>query len=297
MPTGHQTEKFPFMIEDSFPRHLQNKAIDIAMDEDLGLAGDITSNAVISADETMRAEICARESGVLAGLPLALAAFLRRDPSLSLERVRFDGERVEKGDVVLRISGNSRAILSAERVALNYLGHLSGVASLTARFVREITNSNAAICCTRKTLPGLRALQKYAVRAGGGQNHRFGLYDAVLIKDNHIASAGGVEQVLTRVRPHVGHMVRVEIEVDTLEQLERALAFKIDAALLDNMSPETLRKAVELTNGLVILEASGGVNLQTVRAIADTGVDLISVGALTHSARVLDLGLDLNVDA
>ncbi len=280
------------MLENSFPRHLLKEAVAAALREDLGLAGDITGNAVLSADETMSATIRARENGIIAGLPLALEAFRQIDPAISLKRSARDGDRVGTGDVILEISGNSRNILAAERVALNYLCHLGGIASLTARFVEQTRGTGAAICCTRKTLPGLRAFQKYAVRAGGGQNHRFGLDQAILIKDNHIASAGGVEQVLERVRNHASHMVRVEIEVDTLDQLREVMNFRVDAVLLDNMKPEKLREAVELVQGRAILEASGGVNLRTVGEIARTGVDLISVGALTHSAPVLDLGLD-----
>jgi nicotinate-nucleotide pyrophosphorylase (carboxylating) len=281
------------MIESQFPRHLVGAAIDAALMEDLGLAGDITGNAVIAPNETMVAAIVARRAGVIAGLPLARTAFAAIDAGLAIEPVRFDGETVNSGDAVLRVAGNSRAILAAERVALNYLGHLSGIATETARYVGRIEGTGAAICCTRKTLPGLRAFQKYAVRAGGGQNHRFGLDDAVLVKDNHIASAGGVDAVLQRVRAHVGHMVKVEIEVDTLDQLREVLRHKVDAVLLDNMSLEDMKTAVGLVAGRCVVEASGGVTLDRVRDIALTGVDLISVGALTHSASVLDLGLDI----
>jgi len=192
----------------------------------------------------------------------------------------------------LMIEGKSRSVLAAERVTLNYLGHLSGIASLTRQFVEKVEGTDAAICCTRKTLPGLRAFQKYAVRAGGGQNHRFGLDDAVLIKDNHIASAGGIKNVLDKVKKNMGHMVRVEIEVDTLEQLHEVMEYKIDAVLLDNMSSKILQQAVSIIDGRAIAEASGGISLDTIRTIAETGVDIISVGALTHSAKVLDLGLD-----
>ena len=280
------------MIEATFPTHLIKSAIDDALQEDLGLAGDITGNAVLGADETMAGTITARENGLIAGLPLVVAAFKALDPDIVVEQKMHDGERVRTGDTVLSMRGNSRAILASERVALNYLCHLSGVASLTARFVEQVSGTNAAICCTRKTLPGLRAFQKYAVRAGGGQNHRYGLDQAILIKDNHIASAGGIEAVLEKTARLASHMVRVEIEVDTLSQLETVLNYKVDAVLLDNMSPETLKTAVALVDGRAITEASGGVNLHTAKEIASTGVDLISVGALTHSASAFDFGLD-----
>jgi nicotinate-nucleotide pyrophosphorylase (carboxylating) len=283
------------VLEAGFPFHLASDVIKMALQEDLGLAGDVTGTAVIDADERMSAEICARQAGVIAGLPLAVEAFQAMDlvEPLVIEKLASDGDRVDPGDCVLRVSGNSRAILAAERVALNFLGHLSGIASLTRKYVDKTAGSKAAICCTRKTLPGLRAFQKYAVRAGGGQNHRFGLDDAVLIKDNHIASAGGVTEVLQRVRQNAGHMLRIEIEVDTLEQLQQVMSHKVDVVLLDNMSNEQLRDAIEIIDGRAIAEASGGVNLDTVAGIAKTGVDLISVGALTHSAPVLDLGLDI----
>jgi nicotinate-nucleotide pyrophosphorylase (carboxylating) len=281
------------MIESEFPRHLVRVAIEAALAEDLGLAGDITGNAVIAPTETMAAAIVARSEGVIAGLPLARAAFIAIDAGLAIEPIRFDGEMVRPGDVVLQVAGNSRSILAAERVALNYLCHLSGIATATSRYVACIDGTGAAICCTRKTLPGLRAFQKYAVKAGGGQNHRFGLDDAVLVKDNHIASAGGVPAVLQRVREHAGHMVKVEIEVDTLDQLREVLQHKVDAVLLDNMSLDDMKLAVGMVAGRCVVEASGGVTLERVRDIALTGVDLISVGALTHSASVLDLGLDI----
>lgn len=280
------------MVQSTFPHHLIQNAIRAALQEDLGLAGDITGNAVLSPDETMSGVIRAREQGVVAGLPLAISAFATHDPTISLTQNINDGDTVKEGDVVLSIKGNSRSILASERVALNYLSHLSGIASLTRRFVEQTKGTNAAICCTRKTLPGLRAFQKYAVRAGGGQNHRFGLDYAVLIKDNHIASAGGVKEVLEKVKQYASHMVRIEIEVDTLSQLEEVMNYKVDAVLLDNMTPETLREAVDLVDGRAITEASGGVNLQTVKGIAHSGVDLISVGALTHSVQVFDFGLD-----
>ncbi len=280
------------MIQSTFPRHLIHNAIEAALLEDLGLAGDITGNAVLSPEESMTGEIRAREDGVVAGIPLARAAFESLDPNVKLSQKKQDGDHVKSGDVVLQMTGNSRSMLASERVALNYLCHLSGIASLTAKFVAQTEGTGASICCTRKTLPGLRAFQKYSVRAGGGQNHRYGLDQAVLIKDNHIASAGGVEQVLKRVKKVASHMVRIEIEVDSLEQLQQVMEFRVDAVLLDNMPPATLQEAVKIVDGRAITEASGGVNLDSVRAIAQSGVDLISVGALTHSAPVFDFGLD-----
>ena len=280
------------MIETTFPHHLLQSAIRAALEEDLGLAGDITGNAVIAPDETMSCTITSREKGIVAGLPLAIAAFNVLDPSIELSQKMRDGDKIRAGDVVLGIKGNSRSILASERVALNFLCHLSGIASLTAQFVEQVKGSKASICCTRKTLPGLRAFQKYAVRAGGGRNHRYGLDQAILIKDNHIASAGGVKEVLEKVRMNASHMVRVEIEVDTLEQLQEVLQYKVDAVLLDNMSPDTLKEAVLMVGEQAITEASGGVNLQTVKEIARSGVDLVSVGALTHSSPVFDFGLD-----
>jgi nicotinate-nucleotide pyrophosphorylase (carboxylating) len=260
--------------------------------EDLGLAGDLTTDATVAADATAEAVIASRQSGVIAGLDLAEATFAAMDGGVRFERVKADGARVEPGDVVARIAGSARAILTGERVALNYMGRLSGIASLTRRYVDAIEGTTAAIADTRKTTPGLRAVEKYAVRCGGGQNHRTGLFDAILIKDNHIVAAGGVETAIARARAYAGHMVKIEVEVDTLDQLELVLKHRVDAVLLDNMGPQTLREAVRLVAGRAITEASGGVNLTTVRAIAETGVNLISVGALTHSAPVLDLGLD-----
>jgi nicotinate-nucleotide pyrophosphorylase (carboxylating) len=271
--------------------HVQ-RAVTDALTEDLGLAGDLTTDSTVAADAQAEAVIASRQTGVIAGLDLAEAAFAAMDPDVLFERISSDGTRVEPGDVVARISGNARAILTGERVALNYLGRLSGIASLTRRYVDAISGTKAAIVDTRKTTPGLRAFEKYAVRCGGGRNHRTGLFDAILIKDNHIVAAGGVEAAVARARAYAGHMVKIEVEVDTLEQLALVLKHRVDAVLLDNMAPDTLQAAVKMVGGRALTEASGGVNLTTVRAIAETGVDLISVGALTHSAQVLDLGLD-----
>ena len=275
------------------PPLLVDDAVRAALAEDLGRAGDITTQATIPADAKARAVIAAREAGVVAGLPLAAAAFRLVDPAVRFAPALADGARVSAGEVIARIEGPARAILGAERVALNYLGRLSGVASLTARHAQAIAHTKARVCDTRKTTPLLRAFEKYAVRCGGGGNHRFGLDDAVLIKDNHIAVAGGVAAALRAAKAHVGHLVKIEIEVDTLGQLREALAEGADAVLLDNMTPAQLREAVALVAGRMPCEASGGVTLETIAAIAETGVDLISVGALTHSAKVLDLGLDV----
>ena len=274
------------------PPFLVERAVAAALEEDLGQAGDITTDPIIPAHATAEAEIVARKEGVIAGLDLAAASFKALDPDSKFVADVADGARVAAGARLARIQGKARALLSAERVALNFLGHLSGIATLTAAYVAAIEGTKARIACTRKTTPGLRAFEKYAVRAGGGFNHRFGLYDAVLIKDNHIAAAGGLAQALAKLRARTGHLVKVEVEVDTLHQLDEALHFPIDAVLLDNMDVATLKKAVAMVGGRVLTEASGGVNLETVRKIAATGVDLISVGALTHSAPRLDLALE-----
>ncbi len=275
-----------------FPTHLIAAALDAAFAEDLGLSGDITTNAIIPTDAVSRAVIAARKPGRIAGLPLAEAAFRRLDQRIDFRAAIGDGDDAAEGATVAEINGNTRAILTAERVALNFLGHLSGIATHTRAFAAAIAGTNARICCTRKTTPGLRAFEKSAVRMGGGVNHRFGLFDAVLIKDNHIAAAGGIGPAIERARQGAGHLVKIEVEVDRLDQLEEALRHPIDAVLLDNMSLDALRQAVTLAAGRVILEASGGVSLTTVRGIAETGVDFISAGALTHSSPTLDLGLD-----
>ncbi len=271
-------------------------AVRAALEEDFGRAGDITSAAIIPADATARAVIAARATGRVAGLRLVEAVFETLDPETNVETIVAEGAAVSPGDVVVRLAGRARTLLAGERTALNYLCHLSGIATLTSTFVTAVDGTGARICCTRKTTPGLRLFEKFAVRAGGGVNHRFGLDDAVLIKDNHIAAAGGVTAAIERALAASGHMVTIEVEVDTLAQLEEALAHPIDAVLLDNMSPEMLRKAVAMVRergqGRVVAEASGGVNLETVRAVAETGVDLISAGALTHSSAALDFGLD-----
>jgi nicotinate-nucleotide pyrophosphorylase (carboxylating) len=263
-----------------------------ALKEDFGLAGDITSDLTIAADAQTRAKLVARKSGTVAGLIAAEAAFRLTDPSITFTVAKPDGSKVTEGGLLAEVSGPARAILSAERVALNFTGHLSGIATMTASLVEAIKGTKARITCTRKTLPGLRLLQKYAVRCGGGFNHRFGLDDAVLIKDNHIAAAGGIRNAMVRVKAGLGHMAKIEIEVDTLAQLEEALAEKPDIILLDNMALGDLKRAVALTQDRAVLEASGNVTLASVREIAATGVDYISTGAITHSAPNLDIGLD-----
>lgn len=267
-------------------------AVSAALDEDLGQAGDITTQATIDAQTSAEATIVARKPGRIAGLQYAEAAFKSFDHDALFDVTTPDGHDVEAGGTVARISGLAPALLTGERVALNFLCHASGIATATRAYVEAIEGTNARICCTRKTTPGLRALEKYAVRAGGGMNHRFGLYDAVLIKDNHIAAAGGIKQAIERARSQTGHMVMIEVEVDTLDQLKKALEQSVNAVLLDNMDAAALAEAVTIADGRVVTEASGGVMLENVRAIAETGVDLISVGALTHSASALDLGLD-----
>ncbi|WP_404295269.1 carboxylating nicotinate-nucleotide diphosphorylase (plasmid) [Microvirga sp. RSM25] len=276
------------------PQLLVEPIVRAALLEDLGRAGDITTDAVIPADARRRGAIVAREPGVVAGVNAALLAFTLIDPAITVAVDRPDGSRVERGEAVLRVGGPARSILSAERVALNLLCRLSGIATATAALVDAVRPyGHARIVCTRKTTPGLRSLEKHAVRAGGGANHRFGLDDAVLIKDNHIAIAGGVKPALERARVAVGHLVKIEIEVDTLDQLDEVLEVGADAILLDNMSPETLSEAVRRVNRRAITEASGRITVATAPAIAATGVDLISTGWITHSAPILDLGLDV----
>lgn len=271
------------------------RAVAAALAEDLGRAGDITTNSIIPDGAMADAAIVARRTGVIAGLPLAQEAFRRLDPSVKFAAELKDGDEVEPATVVARISGPARAILSGERVALNFLGRLSGVATATNTFAKLIAHTKAKIVDTRKTTPGLRVFEKYAVLCGGGANHRFGLDDAVLIKDNHIAVAGGIAAALRSAKAHIGHLVKIEIEVDTLDQLDEVIAEGADAVLLDNMEPVLLRAAVAKIKGRMVVEASGGVTPESVVAIAESGVDLISTGWITHSAPVLDLGLDIAI--
>ncbi len=276
------------------PRLIAEPLVRRALEEDLGRAGDITSDSTIPARTQARLRAVARENGRVAGVDMAALAFHLVDPDLSVHCQTRDGMEVMPGQTILHVEGSARAILTAERVALNFLGHMSGIASLTTHFVREIEGTKARVVCTRKTTPGLRAAEKFAVRAGGGTNHRFGLDDGILIKDNHIAIAGGIGAAVTAARAHAGHMVKIEVETDTLAQVKEALAAGVDAILLDNMDLDMLSEAVSVISGQAIAEASGGVTLDTAGAIAQTGVDLISSGALTHSAQTLDIGLDFD---
>lgn len=272
-----------------------DEAVARALAEDLGRAGDVTSVATIPADTQAHAVLVARQAGVLAGLPLAVATFHRLSPDIRIQAHAHDGVNVAKGVHVLTISGPARAVLAGERTALNFVGRLSGIATLTSDFIRHAGVTKMRVCDTRKTTPGLRALEKYAVRCGGGFNHRFGLDDAILIKDNHIAVAGSIKAVLQRARAHAGHLVKIEIEVDTLDQLREVLATGLaDVVMLDNMDIATLQEAVKITEGRVVLEVSGGVSLSSIAEIAKTGVDYASAGALTHSAPNFDVALDID---
>lgn len=263
-----------------------------ALAEDLGRAGDITGQACIDPDARLSVVWASRQDGRVSGLSCARLSLAALDPTATFEVVTPDGADAAPGAILARAEGNARAVLAAERTGLNLLGRLSGIATLTRAYVRLVEGTGATIVDTRKTTPGLRALEKYAVRCGGGVNHRFGLDDAILIKDNHVAACGGVGEAVRRARAHAGHLVKVEVEVDGLDQLDEALKHGPDVVMLDNFSLDDLKTAVRLAKGRAVLEASGGVNLTTVRAIAETGVDVISVGALTHSAPVLDIGLD-----
>ena len=271
-------------------------AVTRALKEDLGRAGDITSTATVPEDAPGRALLNAHRSGTIAGLPLVAAAFQRLSPDIEIAPHARDGAAIAAGAKLLTIAGDARAILGAERVALNFLGHLSGIATATAEFVHRIAHTKARVICTRKTTPGLRALEKYAVRCGGGYNHRFGLDDAMLIKDNHIAVAGGIAAVLKRAKEAAGHLVKIEIEVDLLDQLKEVLDVGLaDVVLIDNFDLAAMRKAVALVAGRLVIEASGGITLETAAAIAETGVDYLSSGALTHSVTNLDVGLDIEM--
>ncbi|WP_139247867.1 carboxylating nicotinate-nucleotide diphosphorylase [Hyphomicrobium sp. CS1GBMeth3] len=279
-------------FDGALPRLLIARAVEQALAEDLGTRGDVTTDSMVPAHAMAAATFGARREGVISGLAVAEAAFHAVDPRVVFKAEVHDGDRVGAGAVVARVAGPARALLTGERVALNFLCHMSGIATLTRRYVDAVAGTRARIADTRKTTPGLRAFEKYAVRCGGGVNHRSGLFDAILIKDNHIVAAGGVTAAISAARAHVGHMVKIEVEVDDLETLATALQQPIDAVLLDNMDIASLRKAVAMVAGRSLTEASGGVTLDTVRGIAEAGVDLISVGALTHSAPILDLGLD-----
>lgn len=280
------------MTVPSLPTIMVESLVRAALLEDLGRAGDITTDAVVPSDARATTALVARKVGVVAGLDCAAIAFRLIEPALKIEILRPDGSAITAGETIATIAGPARGILSAERVALNFLCHLSGIASAAAAIVQSIKGHRTRLVCTRKTMPGLRALQKYAVRVGGGFNHRFGLDDGVLIKDNHVAAAGGLAAAVAGARAAIGHLVKIELEVDTLEQLAEALKLKVDAVLLDNMSPDDLRRAVALVGGKLVTEASGRITPETAPAVAATGVDLLSSGWLTHSVTALDIGLD-----
>jgi nicotinate-nucleotide pyrophosphorylase (carboxylating) len=278
---------YPLIIEE---------AVRAALAEDIGRAGDITSIATIPADMQARCVMAPRKSGVICGLSVAEAAFKIVDPSITFEALAEDGEEFPVPRTpVARITGNARAILTAERTALNFISHMSGIATQTAKFVDLVKHTNAKICCTRKTTPNLRAFEKYAIRCGGGLNHRFGLDDAFLIKDNHIAVCGGIKQALQACKAHAGHLVKIEIEVDGLDQLREVIEEGADVVLFDNMTPEQMAEGVKMIGGKMRTEASGGINIESVKAVAESGVDMISSGALTHSSAILDIGLDIEL--
>jgi len=274
------------------PHIMIEPLVRMALLEDLGRAGDLTTDAIVPIGHHATTRLVARQAGVVAGIELARLAFQLIDPAIEMHIERNDGAAVVPGDVIATLAGPARGTLTAERVALNFLCRLSGIATATASIVAAIQDSKAKVVCTRKTTPGLRAIEKYAVRVGGGSNHRFGLDDAVLIKDNHVAIAGGVAEALRRAKTGVGHLVKIELEVDTLDQLREALDQGVDAVLLDNMNPDTLTKAVAMVAGRAITEASGRITPATAPSIAAAGVDLISIGWLTHSVTILDIGLD-----
>ena len=280
------------MTPSPLPAILIEPLVRAALLEDLGRAGDLTTDAIVPAGHRATTQLVARQPGVVAGLALARLAFQLIDPAIVMEIAHDDGAAIAPGDVIATLEGPARGILTAERVALNFLCRLSGIATATAGVVAAVRDTRTKIVCTRKTTPGLRAIEKYAVRVGGGANHRFGLDDAVLIKDNHVAIAGSVSEALRRAKSHVGHLVKIELEVDTLAQLREALAHGVDAVLLDNMDAPTLTEAVAMVAGQAVTEASGRITPATAPAIAATGVDLISIGWLTHSVAVLDIGLD-----
>ncbi|MCA8901962.1 MAG: carboxylating nicotinate-nucleotide diphosphorylase [Hyphomonas sp.] len=282
------------LVPPPLPDIILDPIVRLALAEDLGRAGDLTTDATIAPGTEMKVVIATRKPGVIAGLDVAAYALKLVDPSVKLTIEKPDGSRLQKGDIVARLEGSARSILIAERTMLNFLGRLSAVATMTRAFADTIAHTQARIVCTRKTTPGHRALEKRAVRCGGGTAHRYGLDDAILIKDNHIAACdGSVSLALERAKAYAGHLRMIEIEVDSLEQLKEALPHGPHAVLLDNMPPATLREAVAMAGGKVVLEASGGVTLDSVASIAETGVDFISSGALTHSAPNLDVGMDV----
>ena len=274
---------------------LYDKLVRAALEEDIGRAGDITTQATIPAGTQAVCQFVVRKPGVVSGIPVAQEAFRQIDPSVKFETLCPDGTHISERTAVARVSGDARAILTAERVGLNFMSRLSGTATLTAKYVDLIKHTNAKVCCTRKTTPGLRALEKYAVRCGGGMNHRFGLDDAVLIKDNHIAVCGGITAALKAAKAAIGHLVKIEIEIDGLDQLDEVIAEGADVVLFDNMSPADMREGVRRIAGRMKTEASGGVNLANIKEVAEAGVDLLSSGSITHSAPILDIGLDIAI--
>ena len=272
------------------------EAVRAALLEDLGLAGDVTSDATIPASARAVAHMNCREDGIIAGLGLAKEAFRQFDGKVKFKAYVKDGDRVKPGQKIAKIEGRARSVLGGERVALNYLCHLSGIATYTSQFAERIAHTKAVVCCTRKTIPGLRAFEKYAVKCGGGSNHRYGLDDAILIKDNHIAVAGGVREAIEAARAFAGHLIKIEVEVDTLEQLKEALKAGTDVVMLDNMTPDQLKQGVAIVDGAIPIEASGNVNIETIKEIAESGVDMISTSKITMSAPTLDIGLDIAIN-
>ena len=274
---------------------LYDKLVRAALEEDIGRAGDITTQACIPAGTQAVCQFVVRKPGVVAGIPVAQEAFRQIDPSVKFETLHPDGTHISERTAVAPVSGDARAILTAERVGLNFMSRLSGTATLTAKYVDLVKHTKAKVCCTRKTTPGLRALEKYAVRCGGGMNHRFGLDDAVLIKDNHIAVCGGITAALRAAKAAIGHLVKIEIEIDGLDQLDEVIAEGADVVLFDNMSPAEMAEGVRRIAGRMKTEASGGVRLENIKEVAEAGVDLLSSGSITHSAPILDIGLDIAI--
>lgn len=281
------------MIGSPLPPHVIKEAVSRALSEDLGRAGDITSHAILEPDTYFQAAIRSRQTGIVCGTQFVIEACRQIDPDCVVDVELSDGDTVNAGQTIATLKGPAIGILTAERSALNFLGHLSGIATATRLFHGKIAHTKAKICCTRKTTPGLRAVEKYAVRCGGGSNHRFGLDDAVLIKDNHIAAAGSLQNAIEKARANVGHLVKIEVETDTLDQVAQALNANPDVIMLDNMNLADLGKAVDLIDGRAIVEASGNITLATVQEVAQLGVDRISSGWITHSCPVLDVGLDV----
>ncbi len=279
-------------IEPALDEVLLTPIVEAALREDLGRRGDVTSQATIPAEMQAKLQIKARQAGVICGMDLARLAFRLIDTNIEFVAKVHDGERVAANTVLAIVSGNARHLLTAERTALNFMTHLSGIATATRQIVDSVAEYPAQITCTRKTIPGLRIVQKYAVRCGGGRNHRLGLDDAILIKDNHIAIAGDISTAIKQAQAFAGHLIPIEVEVDTLEQLEQALAVGVNIVLLDNMAPDVLTRAVAMCHGKAKTEASGGITPETVKAVAETGVDFIAMGYLTHSTTALDIGLD-----